>query len=157
MAITFNIRHLENHVLHLKGELAPAELELSVSDELTTVSRPVDYDLIVTETGDEILAQGKVHLTLDCQCARCLKPFTQEVNFPNWTTLLAREGPEKVTIHNDLVDLTPYLREDILLEFPQHPLCRVECEGLTGPASGPKKENKSQGSSAWSELNKLKF
>ncbi len=35
-----------------------------------------------------------------------------------------------VPIKNDCVDLTPWVREDILLGFPQHPLCRPDCGGL---------------------------
>ena len=61
---------------------------------------------------------------------------------------------------NDLVDLTPFVREDILLEFPQHPLCDRECRGL--PKNEPGKAKASSGAgpteaSAWAELNKLKF
>ena len=77
--------------------------------------------------------------------------------------MLAVDGEEKVIINNDLIDLTPYIREDILLGFPQRPLCNTECEGLPGnkvgkpkKASGPGKTVK-DASSAWSELNKLKF
>ena len=59
------------------------------------------------------------------------------------------------------MDLTPYLREDILLEFPQHPLCEADCAGLpnraekeAGSATGA---GQTPGSPVWSELNKLKF
>jgi uncharacterized metal-binding protein YceD (DUF177 family) len=59
------------------------------------------------------------------------------------------------------VDLTPYVREDILLEFPQHPLCDAECRGLpntVGKAKKPLKTSQTEaGSPAWSELNKLKL
>jgi uncharacterized metal-binding protein YceD (DUF177 family) len=76
-----------------------------------------------------------------------------------WSAHLPMEGPEKVAIKDDLADLTPSLREDILLEYPQHPLCEAGCAGLPNRA----KENKTKGasqtenSSAWAELNKLKF
>jgi uncharacterized metal-binding protein YceD (DUF177 family) len=55
--------------------------------------------------------------------------------------------------------LTPYLREDILLEMPQHPLCEAGCAGLPNRAEQNKTKGASptEGSSAWSELNKLKF
>jgi len=60
------------------------------------------------------------------------------------------------------VDLTPFAREDILLEFPQHPLCDPECSGLPNSSVGKAKKNSGAGkteagSSAWAELNKLKF
>ena len=43
------------------------------------------------------------------------------------------EGEEKANVINDLVDLTPYLREDIVLAFPQHPLCRPNAAGCKHP------------------------
>jgi uncharacterized metal-binding protein YceD (DUF177 family) len=72
------------------------------------------------------------------------------------------QGEEKVLISNDSVDLTSYLREDILLAFPQHPLCKPECGGLPSPlrnaASDPGAVQKSkETSSAWAELDKLKL
>jgi uncharacterized metal-binding protein YceD (DUF177 family) len=54
------------------------------------------------------------------------------------------------------------LREDILLEFPQHPLCETECRGLPAKEMGKAKNTTKSGDSAqkpsaWSELDKLKF
>jgi uncharacterized metal-binding protein YceD (DUF177 family) len=65
-------------------------------------------------------------------------------------------------INNDCVDLTPYVREDILLAFPQHPLCDPECGGLPDASAGKTSDVGGKGkteavSSAWAELNKLKF
>jgi len=61
---------------------------------------------------------------------------------------------------NDSIDLTPYIREDIVLSFPQQPLCEPECKGLQSPfkdlALGGL-EKKESPSSAWTELNKLKL
>jgi uncharacterized metal-binding protein YceD (DUF177 family) len=67
-----------------------------------------------------------------------------------------------VPVDNDCVDLTPYLREDILLEFPQHPLCETECRGLPAKETGKAKKatkpgDSSQEPSAWADLDKLKF
>jgi uncharacterized protein len=65
-----------------------------------------------------------------------------------------------VTISNDVVDLTPYIREDIVLAFPQHPLCKPDCQGLENPRKGSAADAQHESeltSSAWSELNKLKF
>jgi uncharacterized metal-binding protein YceD (DUF177 family) len=80
---------------------------------------------------------------------------------PEWTLLLPLDGPEKVDLKNDSVDLTPYLREDILLEFPQHPLCEADCAGLPNRLAASSKKTAGPGqtpnASAWAELNKLKF
>jgi len=74
---------------------------------------------------------------------------------------LPLEGEDRAPVVNDLVDLTPYVREDILLAFPQHPLCDPECGGLPAFAEKAKKSRDSgqaePGSAAWAELNKLRF
>jgi uncharacterized metal-binding protein YceD (DUF177 family) len=71
------------------------------------------------------------------------------------------DGPEKAAMKNDAVDLTPYLREDILLEFPQHPLCDADCAGLPNRLDATSEKtaapSQTQSASAWAELNKLKF
>src|ERR1043166_4397995 len=123
MPLTFNIRHLDANDLHLKGELPAKELDIEFHDELVHPTAPLEYDLNVQKLEHEILVQGSLHLPLICECVRCLKVFKQDLDLQDWTALLPLEGEEKIVIHNDLVDLTPFLREDILLSFPQHPLC----------------------------------
>jgi uncharacterized metal-binding protein YceD (DUF177 family) len=158
MSLQVNIRHLEEKDVRLKGQLPAAQLELGNCDELIHASRPLRFDLTVQRLGANIVAQGKLELTLDCECARCLKPFPYVIRFEHWTAHLPLEGPEHVAIQDDMADLTPQIREDILLEFPQHPLCGVDCGGL--PDRPKEKKNgagQTEGSSAWAELNKLKF
>jgi uncharacterized protein len=99
---------------------------------------------------------------LDCHCVRCLKPFKYPLKFEDWTALLPLEGEDRVPVVNDLVDLTPSIREDILLAFPQHPLCDPECRGLPKTSIGGNKQTKKTGqvepkSPAWAELDKLKL
>ena len=67
-----------------------------------------------------------------------------------------------MAVVNDCVDLTPYVREDILLEFPRHPLCDPECRGLPRTSIGKARNSggtgqSGMGSPAWAELNKLKL
>jgi uncharacterized metal-binding protein YceD (DUF177 family) len=68
------------------------------------------------------------------------------------------EGEDKVSVENDCVDLTPFIREDILLDFPQHPLCKPECAGLKTKSQAPKvKDAEKEASAVWAELDKLKL
>lgn len=162
MPLAFNLRHLEDKDLHLRGDLPAAELELENVDELIHLQEPLHYDLEVEKLEKNVLVHGRLSLPLHCECARCLKPFTQQLNFDNWICHLALEGEEQVVVKNDCVDLTPYFREDILLAFPQHPLCKPECGGLAKLPPGSEKvpgglTESTPASSAWAELNKLKF
>jgi uncharacterized protein len=160
MPVTINVRHVEVHDLHLKGEVSPEELDIQGLDELIRVRKPLQYDLRAEKMERSILVQGRLDLPLNCECVRCLKPFEHRLLLPDWACYLALEGEEKVVICNDVVDLTPYIREDIVLAFPQHPLCRLECTGLEHPKKGSAADAQHESeltSSAWSELNKLKF
>lgn len=161
MPLLVNLRHLEHKNLELKGELPAEDLDLEQVDELIHVPNPVQYDIEAQRLDGNLLVQGKLHLTLECECARCLKPFQHELDFDNWAVHLPLTGEDKVDSSGDSVDLTPYIREDILLAFPQHPLCESECGGLKNqPATGVNSTGADQieeTSSAWSELNKLKL
>ncbi len=160
MSLTVNLRHLENRNVQLQGQLPIAQLDLDTRDEMIQGKTPLDYDLEAQRIEEGLLIQGRLALVLDCQCVRCLKAFRFELKLPNWTCHLLLAGEEPVEVVNDCVDLTPYVREDILLAFPQHPLCDPECRGLPQKSSGkPAPANKSGDKkadlSAWSELDKL--
>ena len=160
MSVEFNVRHLEDQNLHLEDEISASELDIDQLDELIHVRKPLHYDLEVEKMDRAILVQGRLDLKLDCECARCLKPFEYPLVLADWACHLPLEGDEKVTISNDVVDLTPYIREDIVLAFPQHPLCKPDCKGLENPHKGSAADAQHESeltSSAWSELNKLKF
>jgi uncharacterized protein len=71
---------------------------------------------------------------------------------------LPLEGEDKVSVENDCVDLTPFVREDMLLEFPQHPLCKPECAGLKPKKKAqPNAVADKDAPSPWGELDKLKL
>lgn len=162
MALTFNLRHLDRKPLHLEGALAPDELELTEVDEMIQLPNPFCYVLDLERLSQSVLVRGSLAGTLNCQCVRCLQPFTYQLKLEGVAWDLALEGEEKIIVNNDCVDLTPYLREDILLAFPQHPLCEPDCRGLK--TSGVNLQEPAQAkmlgsaaASAWAELNKLKF
>jgi uncharacterized metal-binding protein YceD (DUF177 family) len=158
MPVEVNLRHLENNNVHLEGELSPEELDFSKIDEMIKVNEPLRYDLEIELNGHNLLVQGELGLMLDCECVRCLRPFKYPIQMDAYAALVPLEGEDKTPVVNDLVDLTPFLREDILLAFPQHPLCEAECDRL--PLTKPSKQTADTGQStksAWDELNKLKF
>src|SRR5881396_1297229 len=162
MPLLFNIRHLEHRTVTLRGELPVAELDLGGIDELIQANSPLRHELVVERYERSILVQGRLGLKLRCECVRCLKSFDYPLAFDSWSCLLPLEGEDKALISNDCVDLTPYIREDIVLAFPQHPLCEPECRGLSsGPQAGPRQSSGANLAgglpSAWAELNKLKL
>jgi uncharacterized metal-binding protein YceD (DUF177 family) len=159
MPLLVNLRHLADRNLVLQGELPPAELDIDARDEMIRVEQPLQYELEVQKLDQSLLLRGWLRLKLSCQCVRCLKEFAHRLALADWTCHIALTGEECAPVVSDCVDLTPYLREDILLGFPQHPLCEVDCRGLEKADVGKSKPNQPVEAkpSAWAELDKLKL
>jgi uncharacterized protein len=162
MPLLVNLRHLQAHSARLEGELSVEELDVDARDEVIQANQPLQYGFEVQEMEGGLLLQGHLHLVLDCQCVRCLKPFQYDLDLKTWACHIPLEGEDQAPIVSDCVDLTPFVREDILLEFPRHPLCDPQCRGLPKMSAGKTKKpggagTTEVGSAAWAELNKLKL
>ena len=162
MPLAINLRHLAAHDLSLEGSLAVEELDIDPRDEVIQVRHPLEYGLEVQKVEDGLLVQGRLHLALECQCVRCLKRFRYDLTLDPWTCHVPLHGEDSAAVVNDCVDLTPYVREDILLEFPRHPVCEPECRGLPNTAMGKARSTSGPGktglgSPVWAQLNKLKL
>ena len=89
-----------------------------------------------------------------------MKSFESKVEIVGWAVHLPLSGEEAVPVDNDCVDLTPFIREDIFLALPQHPLCSRDCPGLLRESGRQEVESNDSGmgkagSSAWADLDKL--
>jgi uncharacterized protein len=161
MKLSFQLHDLEDQPLRLKGQLPPDGLDLDGVDELVQVREPLTYDLTAQKLADAILVQGQVRVVLACECSRCLRPFSMELDWPDWTAHLPLSGEDSLKLDDGAVDLTPLLREDTLLGFPQHPLCEPGCRGLAQRQAVEPNEISGRGSdkpgSVWSALNQLKL
>lgn len=158
MPITVNLRHLEEDDVHLEGELSAKELEIENLDDVVHAQAPLLYDLEVEQNGENLLVSGRVSLELDCECVRCLKPVRYPITLDPYNAFVPLEGEDAAPVVNDLVDLTPFIREDILLAFPPHPVCEAECESLPQTSGSEQSSGAALGEiSAWEELNKLKL
>jgi uncharacterized metal-binding protein YceD (DUF177 family) len=162
MPLLVNLHELEAKDVFIRGDIPVAELELDDRDPMVRARQPLRYALEVQKLGDSLLLTGKLELELDCECVRCLKPFHHTVRLGGPLISLPLEGEDAVEVAGDEVDLTPPLREHILLAFPPHPVCQPECGGLslgakkrkqarnwTRPASGH--------GSPWDQLDNLKL
>ena len=158
--LAVNLRHLKDKSVVLQGEISAEELQIECLDELVHARAPLKYDVEVEMLESNLLVQGTLKITLECECARCLKPFSYPLTLEDWVCHVPLQGEEAAPTINDCVDLTPYVREDTLLAFPQHPLCKPECGGLPPTPHSLKPEPGGEPkptASAWAELNKLRF
>ena len=158
MLAKVNLRQLEDRDIRLACEVLPEDLDLGQRDELVNLRQSIRVDCVAELLSESIYVHGHLKTVAHCECARCLKSFERPIAIDDWQINLPLEGEESVKPgHDDCVDLTPFIREDILLALPQHPLCEPECGGLQYPPQAETRRDEGQTSSAWTELNKLKL
>ena len=118
-----DIARLDAEGESFSGETAADVLEM----DATPLFKPVGgiaYDVNVEKIGEELLVQGQISHNFECACSRCAEVFTLNVADP---AFFANYSVAEAT---DYVDLTPEMREAIILALPGYPVCREECKGL---------------------------
>jgi uncharacterized protein len=135
-SMTFDLKELPSSgIKRFTGEDAAEVLALDGATDLTPQG-PIRYDLQVQLVSDQLIVRGKLHLDVRFACSRCGHPFTRTVEEPAFELvddvrdLLARNVAVAEKDEGLLVDLTPEIREGILLAFPSFPVCKPECRGL---------------------------
>jgi uncharacterized protein len=88
----------------------------------------------LSRTPQGILLQVDFKALINLECVRCLTSFQQTLNiiFTELYAFSQRYVTDSGLImpETGIIDLTPVLREYILLEIPISPLCRPDCKGL---------------------------
>jgi uncharacterized metal-binding protein YceD (DUF177 family) len=101
---------------HYEGEESSDVLELNELPQQVRAVSPIAYSLDVGLSEGGLWAVGQVSTQVECECVRCLETFRRGLEAPEFALQVELEGKETV-------DLTEYLREDILLALPAHPTC----------------------------------
>jgi uncharacterized protein len=88
----------------------------------------------VTRTPQGLLVQVKMRANTPAECVRCLNEFEQPlaIDFTelyNFATRSVSEG-DLIVPENGYIDLSPLVREYMLLEVPISPVCRPDCRGF---------------------------
>lgn len=137
------------------GTLAASTLGLE-NDPCQEPDGDLQYELTAELLGSELLVRGTTRLPLKCTCARCAEIFSTSLEDSSF--LRAYEiKPGQFD-----VDLTPDLRESIILILPSNPLCRPDCKGLCPGCSVNLNEaacqcTSTQGDLRWTELDQLEI
>lgn len=115
-------------------------------------SREVDYDvpammvaedlklaflrgkLRLSRTREGILVQGRLETAREGECRRCLTTMSIPIELTLEELFEYQPGKEvqsEFSIESDTtLDLTPLLREEIIVNTPLAPLCKPDCAGL---------------------------
>jgi uncharacterized protein len=89
---------------------------------------------LITRTAHGLLLQAKLYAQVSAECARCLNDFSQPLGAeftelyaftPNSATESGLLLPE-----TGIIDIGPFVREEMLLAIPMSPICSPDCKGL---------------------------
>jgi uncharacterized protein len=149
-----HLRQIPLEGLHLEGD--ETGIEFDSKEGYLKCLGPVRYVLDVGLSESGLFATGTLGVDLELQCVNCLEKFKYPLRVEDFALQTELEGAETV-------DLTPFMREDILLNLPHYPRCdwdgRKVCEGAlkfksdAAPATARKPIPAPE---AWNELDKLK-
>jgi uncharacterized metal-binding protein YceD (DUF177 family) len=151
--VKIHLKQVPAEGLHLEGEedcLLP-ELE----DGGIRCAGPLHYDIEVGISAGALWANGSLSQPVEMRCVSCLEKFVHEVKVLAFALHTELHGPE-------MVDLTPFMREDVLLNMPAHPHCDRD-GGRKCKAARPnysnleEQEREAKREHDWEMLDKLKL
>ena len=147
-----HLRQIPDEGLHLEGEEDCPLPELEVEDVVCAGPLRYSFDIGVSEGA--LWGNGSLAQPVKVRCVACLEQFVHTIEVPDFAVHTDLGGPETI-------DLTPFVREDILLNLPAYPRCD-RLGGRVCPAadtlqelSGANDKTEATRKPDWSALDKL--
>ena len=143
-----HLKQIPPEGLHLEGKESCPIKGYEAQD--VNCAGPLSYKIDVGMSDGALWANGSLQQPVELRCVSCLEKFAHEIRVPAFAVHTELRGPETV-------DLTPFVREDLLLNLPAHPRCdrdgsRVCTAKAIEPSAGDSKHE-----SDWRALDKLKL
>lgn len=132
--------------LHLEGDE-----DCPIADVQTEEMRcvgPLSYKIDIGISGGALWATGSLRQAVELRCVGCLQKFVHDIRVPAFAVQTELHGPETV-------DLTPFIREDLLLNLPPHPRCDRDGASVCEPPQALRSEPEGKRKADWSVLDKL--
>ncbi len=143
-----HLKQIPAEGIHLEGKEETDILE--VEENQVKALGPVEYSLDIGVSESGLFVTGQIGVDVGLECVSCLKRFIFPLRVEDFAAQLELTGPE-------LVDLTPLIREDILLALPVHPHCdwdrKTKCVGPRLKHLNAEEDPKAP--NAWDALNHL--
>jgi uncharacterized metal-binding protein YceD (DUF177 family) len=143
-----HLKQIPAEGLHLEGEEACSIPQLEA--EGVRCAGPLHYNIDIGVSSGALWVNGSLSQPVELRCVSCLEKFVHEIEVPAFAVHTELRGPEAV-------DLTPFIREDLLLNLPAHPHCDRDGGCICKAKHIEVAEWGAKSKSNWSELDKLKL
>jgi len=139
--VKFAVRDIEAAAKELHFEEPTQELASLLSGPVADFRLPPTLTVEVTyyRAGSDLFFQGRVEGELIGRCSRCLEEYRFSLAAPFSFVFASRHERDRdleeddgdlCYYEGDEVDVSPLLREQILIALPMRPICRDNCAGL---------------------------
>lgn len=111
--------------------MAVSPAVLGIDDARLLPGSEIDVDVRCESLSDGIVVDGGVRVDFRGDCRRCLTPLTGTLSLEvHELYQVTVTDPDAFPIENDQIDLAAMVRESVLLDLPDAPVCRADCAGL---------------------------
>jgi len=163
------VKDISEGYSHYSESENPADAGLESEPE-AEFNAPLKIEVDITREGNEYYVQGTVGTTIRVMCARCLGPadVAGEGEFEGIFGWRKTVKPFlEISLDSDLhkfggpeLDISPLIREAVLMSIPIAALCREDCAGLCPQCGADLNKGKcncqpEETDPRWSELKKL--
>jgi len=136
------INFKEFETFPVRKEITAGKDELVIDYEGFNQVLKVAVKLNIQKSAEEYYCQGEIQADVELECARCLKLFQTDVNGQTDFIVCAESTMEenKGIIDNEdyiildgtgfTADLSPVVRQSLILAASMKPLCSENCRGL---------------------------
>ena len=129
------------------AESFPVLSEMVASGECTFAA-PIRTALMALRIGDMVKIEGDIETSVYLPCSRCLQPFETSLksNFAlaymqrTVTEVIENTESQEVELNaedmgiayfqGEKINLKDAIQEQVVMEFPLRPLCKLDCKGL---------------------------
>jgi uncharacterized metal-binding protein YceD (DUF177 family) len=146
--VKIHLKQIPAGGLQLKGEEDCPIPELE--EEEMRCAGPLRYNIDIGVSDGALWANGSLKQSVELRCVACLEKFVHQIQVPAFALHTDLPGPE-------IVDLDPFIREEILLNLPAHPHCDRDGGRVCKAAHVDAAEQSAKRKSDWSALDKLKI
>jgi uncharacterized protein len=128
--------------LTVKGTVDGSKFKRPEDGDVAFAS-PINYDLELIKSGENVWIHGPVDGKLLLTCDRCLEEYTHTVRAnldielvpkkraPNAPELeLKSEELDQYYFEGEEIDIDPYVFEEVMLSIPIKALCSESCKGM---------------------------
>lgn len=116
----------------------PVDVPMGIEVLAVPTGAEIAMDIRLESVSEGVLVSGVATGIALGECARCLTDIEVPVRadlrelyaYPDSTTAATTDDDEILRLIDDLIDLEPLVRDEIVLTMPLAPVCREDCPGL---------------------------